>query len=135
MRPGFLLACLVAAVSLGASPPVPAPVRIALPWGYVELTTNEVSVVSTVDDPPAVRLVSVGRALGKVSFNRLRPDGRQEEVAILQGKIDERYPSRLAGEVTIHVRNLGTGDSAMVPVLLLRSDEAVFYVPVYQARR
>lgn len=100
-------------------------------WGWLEFDGNELSIVSTVEDPPKVRLAALyGRSLGALSFNRLRPDGRQEEVVLMQGKIDERYPTGLGGELLVQARRPGgVGDAAMTNVLLLRSDGVTFYVP------
>ena len=112
--------------------------RIPLEWGYIEIGPNEISIVSTVEDPPGLRLAArKGGSLGKVSWNVERSDGRQEEIAQLQGKLDERYrhdPKALAGEVTWHVRKpYADGDSAMVLIETMRYDGVVFHVPVYRA--
>ncbi|MPZ20118.1 MAG: hypothetical protein GEV06_19705 [Luteitalea sp.] len=103
---------------------------IPLAWGYVEITNNEVSIISTVDDPPKVRMASIaGGSLGALSFGRLRPDGVQEEMVLIQGKQDERArcnPRDLSGEVTVHIRNGNDPDSdrAMTKVFVLRHDGA-----------
>lgn len=106
--------------------------RDEMSQGYVEYGLNELSIVATVADPPAVRLAArSGGGLGKISFNRLRPDGLHEEVVLLQGKLDERTPNMLAGEVTLHLRRPGVdGDGAMVAVATLRHDGVTFHVPV-----
>lgn len=101
--------------------------RITMPWGYVEFGNNEVSVISTVTDPPKVRMATLmGVGLGAVSWGRLRSDGRQEEMVLLQGKQDERRrnnPLDYSGELTIHLRNGALqGDAAMVKIVELRHD-------------
>jgi len=103
--------------------------RILMPWGYVEIDNNEVSVISTVADPPKLRMAaSEGGSMGALSFGRLRPDGRQEEMVLIQGKQDERYrnnPDNYTGEVTIHVRDHDpalTDDAQMRLVMELRHD-------------
>ncbi len=104
--------------------------RIDTPWGYIDIGNNEVSVVSTVDDPPKVRLASAaGLSLGAISFNRLREDGAQVETILIQGKQDERTrdlpttdPRSFASELTFHVNSGGQEDSHMRKVFELRSD-------------
>ena len=109
------------------------PDRINLPWGYIEYSNNEISIVSTVDDPSGVRLAAAaGGSLGKISFNRLRSDGVQEEVALLQGKIDERYrsPEQLVGELRLDLRKPSGGDEGgMAPIFIARHDGIQFFVP------
>lgn len=114
--------------------------RYKMPWGYIDVVTNEVSIVSTVEDPPKVRLgATAGGSLGCLSFNRVRADGNQDEVALLQGKIDERYRSvaeggsaqqtELVGEFRFDIkkpqRNGETDDKATIPVLQLQHDRIV----------
>ena len=104
--------------------------RIDMDYGYLLYGGNELTVVSTVSDPPKVRLAATaGGSLGGVTFSRMRPDGVQEEMVIIQGKQDERVrsdPTNYSGELTIHIRHWqpGVGDDAqMVEVLKLRHDE------------
>ena len=110
--------------------------RITTEWGYLEFSGNELQVVSTVADPPKVRLAAAeGGSLGAVSWNRLRPDGGQVEMVLLQGKQDERQrgatgDAQYAGEVTIHLNNGGQQDANMVRVCEIRSDGVRFDVPV-----
>lgn len=119
--------------------------RHALPWGYVDVVTNEITVASTVEDPPKVRMgATAGGSLGCVSFNRVRADGVQDEVALLQGKIDERYRSladggtaqqtELVGEFRFDIkkpqRDGETDDKATVPVLQLQHDRIVVHKPM-----
>lgn len=103
------------------------PLIVPMPWGRVELDTNEVSIISTQPDPPALRFaVAEGGSLGKLSFNRLRPDGRQEECVLLQGKIDERAPDSLSGELTLHIRRDEPGlsdDASMRRIVTFRNDQ------------
>lgn len=109
---------------------------IPLEWGYIEVGRNGVSIISTVEDPPEIRLgASKGNSLGKVSFNVPRADGVQEEVAILQGKLDERFRNThaLAGEMTTHIRKpFSDGDAAMILIRTERYDGVTYHVPVYK---
>ena len=115
--------------------------RIDSPWGYLEFDedgSNELLIVSTVEDPPKLRLASpAGLSLGAISFNRLRPDGKQDEMILLQGKQDERtraLPSSdkrsLMAEFTIHMNRGGDQDADMVRVCEVRHDGIVVDVPV-----
>jgi hypothetical protein len=109
------------------------PQSILMPWGYVEFSNNEVSIISTVNDPPKVRMASAeGGSLGACSFGVLRTDGRQEEVILIQGKRDERWRNDLSGELTIHIRDhrIPGDDASMVKVMEMRADRIVFCVPV-----
>lgn len=108
------------------------PDPIYLEWGRVEFGRNEITIVSTVDDPPAVRLaVSRLGSMGKLSFNYLRPDGVQEEMVLIQGVQDERYrgTSDLIAEFGLNVRQPGANDQAMKRVLTIRHDGVQFHVP------
>lgn len=100
--------------------------RIELDFGYVLYGGNEITIVSTVEDPPKLRFASAaGLSLGAFSFNRLRPDGGQTEMVLFQGKQDERFrndPNNPTAEMTIHLNNGGDQDSNMVPVMELRHD-------------
>jgi hypothetical protein len=68
--------------------------RIDMEYGFVEFAGNEQTIASTIDDPPKVRLAAprFGRSVtvGGLTFSRLRSDGKQEELVIIQGKQDER---------------------------------------------
>ena len=111
---------------------------LELDGGYVETGMNEVSIASTVDDPPGLRLgvrrkKGWGRSLGKLSFNAIRPDRVQDECVLIQGKLDERFPdSDLVGEYIFFLRTPpGGGDEGdMVRVLSLQHDRIVAHVPV-----
>lgn len=101
--------------------------RFDMPWGYVELTNNEVYIVSTIGDPPKVRQASPeGISLGAMSWGRLRPDGQIDEMVLVQGKQDERYradPANRAAEMTIHLNDgKGNGDASMIAVAEIRHD-------------
>lgn len=108
--------------------------RWDLGYGFFAGAGNETTTASTNEDPPKSRLAALlGRSLGVFSWSRLRTDGNQHEVALWQGKCDERYPeSALAGEVTLHLTrpNAGSVDSAMVHVATFRHDGVTFHVPV-----
>lgn len=113
--------------------------RFDMPWGFIEIDTNEIRVVSTVADPPKIRLgATAGLSLGAFSFDRIRPDGRSVEMILLQGKQDERTrnmgtPAAYAAEFTVHMNNGGEEDANMRHVLTCRSDGIKFHVPVTTA--
>jgi len=80
-----------------------------LPFGWVgTYDDNEVEIVSTKADPPKLRLAidadKVESNLGAVSFNLRRPDGRHEELALVQGRLTA---DKQAGAVYIAVRPPG----------------------------
>lgn len=110
---------------------------IDMPWGRIEIDTNEVSIVSTVADPPKLRMAATaGLSLGAVSFNYLRPDGRQVEMLLIQGKQDERVrgTSRPAGELTVHVNDgNGEDDANQRHVMTMRHDGVTFHIPILVA--
>lgn len=108
--------------------------RLDLPWGYIELHNNEVSLVSTEDDPPKIRQACASGGLGALSFNKLRADGGQEEVVLLQGKLREDFRAEgegnLSGELSLHLRNHhapGNEDAQMLRSLIVTSDAWEFY--------
>ena len=116
MKKFLLIWALVATFGLGYVVAGSQNYHLPLPWGYIEAGTNEASIVSTVVDPPKIRLASKGPSWGALSFNWVRPDGRQVETILIQGKQDERARNlpesdwrRLASVFTIHI-NDGTGD-------------------------
>jgi len=104
--------------------------RRDLEWGYIIERGNEVHIVTTIDDPPALFLASMPGtgSKGTVAWGSVRPDGTIEGMVLMQGKQDERYrddPSNLTAEATVHVRWHRPGlsdDAQMVPVLELRHD-------------
>lgn len=116
--------------------------EVGLEGGYVEPGMNEISIVSTIDDPPGLRLgvrreKGWGRSLGKFSFNAVRPDRVQDECVLIQGKLDERFPQEdLVGEYVFFLRTPpGGGDEGgMVRVLTLQHDRIVAHVPVVLER-
>lgn len=128
----------VAAVVTGQEKADTSAEELGLEGGYVETGMNEVSIVSTVDDPPGLRLgvmreAGWGRSLGKLSFNSVREDRVQDECVLIQGKLDERFAeSDLVGEYVFFVRTPpGGGDEGdMVRVLTLQHDRIVAHVPV-----
>lgn len=111
------------------------PDTITLGGGEVRFEgLNEMSIVSTVEDPPKLRQAAPWPSLGLgcISFNRLGSDGkRQEEMILIQGKQDERYrgdKDNFTGEITIHIRNgrVEDADKAMIHVATLRHDGCWF---------
>ncbi|MGE0463898.1 MAG: hypothetical protein AB7Q16_21235 [Vicinamibacterales bacterium] len=125
----------VRVLEAGAEVVAAGKLTIQMPWGRVELDTNEMSLLSTVPDPPKLRVASIeGLSLGAVSAGRVRDDGRQIEMALLQFKQDERTrndPASTMCEATLHL-NDGSGehDGAMRRVFEFRHDGATFWVPV-----
>lgn len=114
---------------------------ITLPGGEVRFEgLNEVSIVSTVEDPPKLRQAAPWPSLGLgcLTGNRLRPDGGQEEMVLIQFKQGERTRSdrnNLSGEITIHIRNgaVEDADKGMVLVAVLRHDGCWFLNPSFSA--
>lgn len=108
------------------------PERIAtFPWGYMNtFDDNEIEIVSTISDPPKVRLaIEDGRIesnLGAMSFNIKRQDGRHEEYAIVMGRL--RADNRNAGALYIGVR--GPDNQSCKEVLYIDNNQAIFRVPV-----
>lgn len=110
---------------------------------------NETSLVSTKNDPPKHRQgvqrpsgSGWGRSMGCHSWNWVRPDREEEEIALLQGKVegsdeyphdpDVRYPfEALAGELRLDLRAPGdASDHGMKPVFRMFHDHVRFAVPV-----
>lgn len=58
-------------------------VLIDTPIGRLEFGGNELHVISTIADPPKVRLAAPSGAMGAISGNRLRADGVGEDEKIL----------------------------------------------------
>ena len=120
--------------------------RIDLDWGYIEYSKNEVSIISTVEDPPGLRLGAMhGGSMAKISINHVRPDGVQDEIGILQGKIDERFRGpedggtgtgfALVGEWRFDVRRPPrdgdpSDDKQMEPGLQILYDKVVVHKPL-----
>lgn len=101
-----------------------------LPFGYVgTYDDNEIEIVSTIADPPKVRLaVEDGRVegnLGFVSFNVKRADGRHEEWCGIGGRL---IHDRTAGAIAIAVR--GPGDDGIREAALFAPNGVVFNVPL-----
>lgn len=108
---------------------------IRTPTGFLQFGGNELTVGSTVEDPPKVRLTTpAGKALGSVSFNRTRPDGVQEEIVLITGTEAEDAPGSMGGQFQIAVRRkLSDGDQAMrlavvVTVAYSRTGEPEIYI-------
>jgi hypothetical protein len=81
------------------------------PFGKMLFSGNELTLIGF-GDPPKVRLT--GDSGGAVSFNKLRPDGGQEEVFLITGGLDEQDANSLGGQLKIFVRRrYADGDSAM----------------------
>lgn len=133
---GHLAIALTLGLLAGVSIPLNAQnaQTILLPWGRVEMDTNEFSLLSTVEDPAAFRCAAPsGISVCKWSGGRLRSDGRQVEFVSWQIKQDERTrhnPMSYAGEVTLHISNGGDADADMRHVMTLRHDGVRFHVPV-----
>lgn len=105
---GFVLVCAAGAVAQGAH------YFYFLPDGWVApFGRNEVAIVSTIADPPALRMGALtGRGLGKLSFNHVRPDGAHDQVAFIQGILDDRYPDeQLVGGFRFNIHGPDTEES------------------------
>lgn len=93
---------------------------VRTPRGYMRFGGNELSVVSTVDDPSKLRLASPGGNQSGVSFNVLRDDGEQEEVALIGGAQDEEARTSLGGQLVVSCRGRNLdGDAAMRKMLFI----------------
>lgn len=104
--------------------------RIDLPWGWIgPYGDNELEVVSTIQDPPKVRLAvdadKVESNLGSVSFNLRRPDGIHEEYGEIMGRLtaDKR-------EGALYIALRPHGEQACREVLYLDPHTAIFRVKV-----
>jgi len=94
---------------------------ITTPYGFLRMTGNESTTASVVDDPPKYRLASRFYTLGALSANWLRPDGVQEETAMLLFKTD----ASLRGLLEVWLRKPNTdGDGALVMVGSVSVDQA-----------
>lgn len=106
-------------------------------YGELYFEGNELIVRSLNDDPPKVRLEAPAGSLSKglITWGTRRPDGRFEELALLQGKQDERHrddPYDFTGEIDLFCRRFvpGTGDDGQfLRVATIRHDGVTFYVP------
>lgn len=116
------------------------PILVQMLGGYIEITSesqNEVSIISTINDPPAIRFASPGGGLGKFSGNVIDANGRQEEVCLLQFKNAERdrgtSDELKGGAMTLHLKNPHIdGDNGMVKIFEADYAGITFCVPVTQ---
>lgn len=105
--------------------------RIAdFPWGWIgTYDDNEIEIVSTIPDPPKVRLAvqadQVESNLGGVSFNVRRADGRHEEYGYVMGRLTA---DRQAGAVYIALRHPAEQQSR--EVVYIDPSVALFRVPL-----
>ena len=108
------------------------PENINLPGGRIEFGVNEMSVISTVDDPAKVRIGGTRSSVfGCISGDFVRPSGVQEEKILIQMKEDDNHPGQKGGMVEIHLQRPGTNDDEnLVRVLTLTTEYAQFHVPV-----
>jgi hypothetical protein len=131
------LACACALLAPPLAPPAVAQTRqvfatepgdyIRLLWGLLGFGTNEVSLRSTVDDPPKFVLESISGSLGAWSARYVLPNGGVVELGLVQYKKDERTRGRddlLWGEWTVHLRGqpTSTDDDGMRLVFLATHD-------------
>lgn len=106
--------------------------RIAdFPWGWIgSYDDNEIEIVSTIPDPPKVRLAVVeGKVesnLGGVTFNVRRNDGRHEEMGYVMGRLTA---DKQEGAMYVALRPRGEGSSR--EVLYIDPHVALFRVPVF----
>lgn len=105
--------------------------RIAeFPWGWIgSYDDNEIEIVSTIPDPPKVRLAvqaeKVESNLGALSFNLRRADGRHEEYGLVMGRLTA---DKQEGAIYLALR--ARGEQAVREVLYLDPHVAIFRVPV-----
>ena len=96
-------------------------------YGHLEYGGNELTVASTIDDPPKVRLAGISGG-GGFTISRIRPDGVQEEEVLLLGGQDERYrdqPWNYTGELNVFIRHWQSGvpdDAQFKKVIRFRHD-------------
>ena len=100
------------------------------PWGWIgTYDDNEIEIVSTIPDPPKVRLaVDANKAesnIGGVTFNLRRSDGRHEEYGYVMGRLTA---DKQQGALYIAMRPRGEQQSR--EVLYIDPDVAIFRVPV-----
>jgi hypothetical protein len=96
--------------------------------GYFSATgLNEVTLVSTIDDPTKFRqglkwVAGMGRSLGCWCWNFVRPDGVEEEMVLIQGKMTEDREGNITkgGEFYLGLKapNTGSTDDAMIDSLV-----------------
>lgn len=99
-------------------------------WGWIgTYDDNEIEIVSTISDPPKVRLaVQAGKVesnLGGVTFNIRRDDGRHEEYGYIMGRLTA---DKQAGAIYFATR--GPGDSQAKERAYLDHTGAYFRVPM-----
>ena len=104
-----------------------------LPFGYIgSYDDNEVEIVSTMSDPPKIRLAvdadKVESNLGSVSFNLRRSDGRHEEMAYIMGRLTA---DKQAGALYLATRAPGAEQAE--ERLYIDHTAAIFRVPVIGA--
>ena len=100
------------------------------PWGWIgTIADNEIEIVSTISDPPKVRLAVeealVESNLGSVSFNTRRPDGTHDEHGYIMGRLTA---DKQAGACYIALRPVG--QEACREVLYMDPTQAIFRVPI-----
>lgn len=121
---------LVATLTIGAA----GGFHFDLPTGYFESTgQNEVTLVDTsTGDPVKYRGgARAGNGLVCFSANRVRSNDVQDEVGMICGKIDERYPHLLGGEWEVFVQNpFVAGDPGMERAITIRYDGITFHKPI-----
>jgi len=91
---------------------------------------NEIEIVSTMPDPPKVRLAvdaaSIESNLGAVSFNARRPDGTHDEIAYVMGRM---APNRESGALYVALRP--APGMPCREVLYMDNGAIVSHVPIY----
>lgn len=105
--------------------------RIAdCPWGWIgTFDDNEIEIVSTIPDPPKVRLaVQAGKVesnLGAVSANIRREDGRHEEYGLAMFRLTA---DRQEGAAYLALRR--RGHASVSEMFYIDPGAAIFRVPV-----
>ena len=130
---------VVFVLSLGGLLAQPSGFSFGLPHGYFRsIGDNETSLVSTKDDPPKHRQglkwqEGWGRSLGAQSFNHVRPNGTEDEIVLIQGKMDDRFAfgPEAAGEWRLDIKAPGPNvDANMRGVMNAFHDKIQFNVPI-----
>src|SRR2546425_976354 len=108
------------------------PDPINLPWGRIEFGLNEMSIVSTVNDPAKLRIGATEcNVFGAISGDYVRPSGVQEQKILIKMAEDDNHPGQRGGMMEVFLQRPGTSDDEnMIRVLTLTTEYAQFHVPV-----
>jgi len=107
------------------------PDPIILPWGRIEFGLNEMSIVSTVDDPAKLRIgATESNVFGCVSGDYVRPSGVHEQKILIKMSEDDNHPGQRGGMMEVFLQRPGTTDDEnMIRALTLTTEYVQFHVP------